>query len=150
VAFAARTDVVAPKIEAPDSDEEDEEESEEDDEDEEDFVLGEDEPEEEEKHALLNMILAEVLKKFRTENGRGPDSEELLELRRQVAETLNIHLDEASAVADSAKREAESGDEHHSPSTKKVKFTSPADEAAAAGDGDDSKPAAAASEGDGE
>ena len=124
--------------------------SEEEDDDEEDFVLGEDEPEEEEKHALLNMILAEVLKKFRVENGRGPDSEELLELRRQVAETLNIHLDEVAPVADSAKREAESGEEHHSPSTKKVKFTSSA-EAAAAEDEDDSKPAAAAaSEGDGE
>ena len=144
VAFSSRTDVVAPEL--PDQEEEDDEVSEEDDEDE-DFEAGEDEAEEEEKLALLNLILGEVLKKFRAENGRGPDSEELLQLRRQVAEKLGIHLDEA-AVADAGKREAEDDGKGHEPSPKRVKFTS--EDEAAGGDEGDSKPAAHADNGDGD
>ena len=120
VAFAARTDVVAPELPENDDEDEGEDEEEEEDDDDEDFEVGEDEAEEEEKHALLNLILGEVLKKFRVENGRGPDSEELLELRRQVAGKLGVELDEPEELKRPA---AEDGKEEHEPSPKKVKFT---------------------------
>eukprot|EP00977_Amphora_coffeiformis_P027887 scaffold34656_cov178-Amphora_coffeaeformis.AAC.13 len=103
VAFASRTDV--------------EEEEEED----EDFNPSADgDPDEEEKCAMLNLIMAEVLRKFREEKGRGPSSEELLELRRQVAVPLGVEVTTAEDI--SSKRAAEDGDGEEERSTKRVKF----------------------------
>jgi len=131
--------------------EENDEDDDEEDEDE-DFEVGDDEVEDDEKHALLNLVLGEVLKKFRAENGRGPDSEELLELRRQVASKLGVQLDEPEGL----KRSAEDVG-NHEPTPKKVKFTGEGDAEEADDDDDDddqeedSKPAAAtASTGDGD
>ena len=133
VAFASRTDVVAPPT--PDHEEEEDEEEQNEEEDD-DYQPGEDsgdddELDPEEKSAMLNLILAEVIKRFREENGRGPDSRELLELRSEVAQTLGVEVASFEQVAadddddDRNKRHAlaTTSDEH---AAKKVKFSSPA------------------------
>ena len=124
VAFATRTDVVAPP--SP-STSEDEEAGDEDEEDEDaDYVLGEED--EEERSAMLNLILGEVIKHFREENGRGPDTRELLELRSQVAEKLGVEVASFDQINDTPEGKKRSALEApSSPSPKKVKF----DEAAA-------------------
>lgn len=120
VAFASRTDVVAPEVEEDEEEDEDEDsEDEEDDDDEEFDPTHEGDPDEEEKCAMLNLIMAEVLRKFREEKGRGPNSEELLELRRQVAAPLGIEVTTLDDI--STKRSADDNDE--SRPTKRVKFT---------------------------
>jgi hypothetical protein len=48
--------------------------------------------EEEEKSAMLNIILSELMRKFREENGRGPTSQEVLEIRASVAEQLEMEV----------------------------------------------------------
>ena len=40
------------------------------------------------------MILGHLLKKFREENGRGPDSLELLEMRKALADKLGVEVPE--------------------------------------------------------
>ncbi|CAB9502947.1 expressed unknown protein [Seminavis robusta] len=97
--------------------------------------------EDEEKSAMLNIVLSELLRKFREENGRGPSSVEVLEIRASVAEQLEMevathesieaqqqkHEEEngggkkrAAAAVDAA---AENGDsEAQQPSSKRVKF----------------------------
>ena len=39
---------------------------------------------------MMNLILAQILKRFREENGRGPNTEELLAMRSALAEKLGI------------------------------------------------------------
>jgi hypothetical protein len=125
ITFASRTDVVAPEITEGSGDEEDEDYEQEDEEDE-DFVLGEDDDDEEGRRAMLHVILAEVIKQFREENGRGPDSEELLELRAQVADQLGVQLPSSSTSEEKIrvkKRSSSEGDETSSEhQSKKVKF----------------------------
>ena len=151
--------MVAPEIEALDDDDDDDEDDHDDDEDEkesneeddddeeEDYELGINDLDEKDRPALLNLILGELLKKFRAENGRGPDSEELLGIRRRLADRLGVHLEESTLP----KRQADEGDsdcEKHEPSPKRVKFTGEdGDEAAGGGDSedDDAKPAASSS-----
>lgn len=138
VAFASRTDVVAPEVPSDADDDEDEDEDD-DDEDDEDYQVGEDEDEEEEKKAMLNLVLSEVIKKFRQENGRGPDTEELLELRSQIAKQLGVEVATVSDVTgetDKKRPVDANGSEMHSP--KKVKFGVPGSD----DDDDDKKPAA--------
>jgi hypothetical protein len=131
IAFASRTDVVAPS----EGEDEDSEEDEDYEENEEDVHVAEGDEdngdEEEDLGAILNLILAEVIKGFREENGRGPDTRELLELRSQVADKLGVAVptfEQVSMISDEDapyKRAAEDG--HSSPaSPKKVKFTSSA------------------------
>jgi hypothetical protein len=134
IAFASRTDVVAPEIEAgEDEDGEEEENDDEDDENgDEEYNLEEDEEAEGDEDymtAMMNLILGEVLKKFRQENGRGPDTRELLELRSKVAEKLGVEVASFDEVSAGQKREAEdeSEDEAEVSSSKKVKFSSPKD-----------------------
>jgi hypothetical protein len=62
------------------------------------------------------------LKKFRSENGRGPNTEELLELRSQVATQLGVEVASIDAEQD---RKREIKDEDRAHIQKKVKFTSP-------------------------
>lgn len=106
LAFAARTDIVAEEpeesMEEEDDeeevgdDEEDDEEEEEEESDDEDFDLMEEEDGaltfNEEKKALMQLFMKEVLEQFRQLNKRGPSSEELLELQQQVAAKLGITL----------------------------------------------------------
>jgi hypothetical protein len=131
IKFAERIDIVPPKSprsESDDGDDEDEEAEEEDsenaegngddEEDDDEPWMGEVADEEEDKHALLNLILGEVLKKFRADNKRGPNSEELLQLRSEIAGKLGLKLDGSTL-----KRLAERDQKPLSPSPKKVKFT---------------------------
>lgn len=102
IAFASRTDIVAPESAVQEEDEEgndaeeerDEEEIDEDGDDDDDDEEDEDYEmdEEEDKRAILNLIMGELLRKFREENGRGPDTEELLLLRSQVADQLGVEV----------------------------------------------------------
>jgi len=64
----------------------------EDEEDEEYNVESDEEPEDDEEHqiGMMNLILAQILKRFREENGRGPNTEELLAMRSALAEKLGI------------------------------------------------------------
>lgn len=118
VEFAKRTDIVATEPEEEEGEEEDavsgeEEEEEEasDDDDEEndndddsdnsdgsddsdEYEPNEDEEDEEmdeeTKVGMMNMILSQVLQRFREDNGRGPDTQELLSIRSALAEKLGI------------------------------------------------------------
>jgi hypothetical protein len=151
IAFASRTDVVAPTIdedehseEAEDDEEQNEEEEEEEGDEEEDSASEEEMGEEEEKRAMLNIVLAEVLKKFRAEKGRGPTSEELLQIREAVAEPLGLDV---TTLDDVTKRAAEdAGDDHvDMPSPKRVKFSGSDNDGEAADndqEDEDKKPAA--------
>jgi hypothetical protein len=83
--------------------------------------------EDDDRRILLNLILGEVIKSFRIENNRGPDSEELLDLRRQVAEKLGLELaPPVPAVPDTKRRAAAAAVDPSSPqasSPKRVKFS---------------------------
>ena len=149
IAFASRTDVVAPEVD----DEEEEEAVEEEDDDEDGKPAAEEEdedfdpttdgdPDEEEKSAMLNLIMSEVLRKFREEKGRGPNSEELLEIRRQVAAPLGIEVTTMSDIANKRPAENDSGEAR---SPKRVKFTGEEQkgEDDSSAEDQDSKPAAA-------
>jgi hypothetical protein len=139
VAFASRTDVVAPEVPEADDDSELDEEEDDDDEEEDEYNAAEgagddddEDDDEEERRAMLNLIMGEVLKRFRKENGRGPDTRELLELRSQVANQLGVEVatfhedeneeEEKEGADGDAKRPAgESAEGEGTP--KKVKFT---------------------------
>lgn len=131
IAFASRTDIVAPDIPEDDSDEEDEEidESEDGENDDDDEEDGPGWDEEEDRRALLNLLLGEVLKKFREDNGRGPDSRELLELRSQVAAKLGVEvasLEDMDQIDEESERSNKRRDNEggsNNGSSKKVKFT---------------------------
>ena len=136
IAFASRTDIVAEPM-GDDEDDEDEEDMDEEDEDEQDEEEEDDDDEEEEdglddeeeeKHLVLNLILSELIKSFREDNGRGPDAEELLDLRARVAEQLKLELPPPAAPIPDEERKRKTIDDDHvphstSPSPKKVKFT---------------------------
>ena len=112
IAFSERTDVVAPepdKIEheeddeensveeeAEDSGEEEEsnnkhEENKERDSDEEwDSDNGDDEGET--RTAMMNLVMRQILRRFHEENGQGPNTQELLDLRSAVAEKMGVQV----------------------------------------------------------
>jgi hypothetical protein len=110
--FASRTDIIAPSIEededGSDSEEEEEQEEEvegdndenegeegEDEEDDEDYDVEEEESEDEDEDSsvgMMNLVLGQILKRFRMENGRGPDTRELLEIRMALAERLGVDV----------------------------------------------------------
>lgn len=145
VAFAKRTDIVAMEPEDDDEEEEEEELSgEEEDEDNDDDDSDEYEPNEEDedddeldeasKIGMMNMILSQVLQRFKEDNGRGPDTEELLSIRSALAEKLGIdtNLVNPPKVDDAEEgKSASSGadkrplDDDASPdNSKRVKFSS--------------------------
>ena len=105
--FALRTDIPEHDIETEISDDEEEEEGESaeaagvdngEDGDEEDSDEGNDEDideeeiDEDDKSAMLNLVMNEVLRQFREENGRGPNTKELLELRANIAKELGVEI----------------------------------------------------------
>lgn len=121
LAFASRTDIVAPEAEEPQHDgalammglavpgnvygigdgEEvalDEIGNEESDEEEDgDFECEEDGEyfeldEEEERVGMMNILMGQILRKFREENGRGPDTKELLQMRQALAMKLGVDV----------------------------------------------------------
>ncbi len=102
--FASRTDVEGPPI-LEESDESAEEENEEEagvskadgDEDEDydpevDELSDEEFDDEEHQVGMMNLILGQILRKFHEENGRGPDTLELLEMRKALADRLGVEV----------------------------------------------------------
>lgn len=124
--FAARTDIIA----LPDEDDDDEDDegsnifegrqqqndisdndndNEGDDSQEEDEEFDplemDDEDEEEDEDCqigMMNLIFGQVLKQFREENGRGPDTVELLAMRQALADKLGVQLGDTANSANDA------------------------------------------------
>ena len=103
-----------------DDDDDDEDDDEEEDEDDEEFVLGDGsdeedfENDEEAQIGMMNLLLAQIIKKFREENGRGPNTEELLAIKSEVGKQLGIDesiLGGASTIDDDDDEENEDDDE---------------------------------------
>jgi len=103
VTFASRTDIPEHEIEIPKDDDEEEDENDDAvdtdegrDGDGEAFLIGEDEDDEEidetDKSAMFNLVMNEVLRQYREENGRGPNTKELLELRANIAKELGVEI----------------------------------------------------------
>jgi hypothetical protein len=143
VAFAKRTDIVAMEPEEDDEEEENEEElsgeEEDDDDDDDEYEPNEDdedddELDEESKIGMMNMILSQILQRFKEDNGRGPDTEELLSIRSALAEKLGIdtNLVNPPDVVDAEKGMSASpradkrplDDDARPDSSKRVKFSS--------------------------
>jgi hypothetical protein len=107
IAFASRTDVVAPEMEEGDDGEEEEEEEEEEEieEEEDEEYSGEEEEDDDDDEddlesqvAMMNLIMGQVLRRFHEENGRGPDTRELLELRSALAEKIGVEVPEVQGA----------------------------------------------------
>ena len=102
IKFASRTDIIPadPILEDGENEEEeardydeDNEDPDDDDEDDDYTVESDDEEDMEDDECqigMMNLILAQILKRFREENGRGPNTEELLTMRSALAEKLGI------------------------------------------------------------
>jgi Family of unknown function (DUF5880) len=128
VAFAKRTDVVAPAAvdDAEDDDnEEDAEDDDEDDEDDEDYTAddaeGDDDDDDDDEGltGIMNLLLRSILRKFTDEHGRGPDTEELMNIRQALASKLGIEL---AAVPSSEEPSKKRKIDVDNPQVKKVKF----------------------------
>mmetsp|Transcript_28317 Transcript_28317/g.56979 ORF Transcript_28317/g.56979 Transcript_28317/m.56979 type:complete len:471 (+) Transcript_28317:311-1723(+) len=102
--FASRTDVEGPPI-LEESEESSEEENEEeagtakaDGDEDEDYdpeveeLSDEEYDDEEHQVGMMNLILGQILRKFHEENGRGPDTLELLEMRKALADRLGVEV----------------------------------------------------------
>lgn len=70
------------------------------------FRLGDDEDiDDEDKAAMFNLVMNEVLKQYREDNGRGPDTKTLLEIRATIAKELDVQVAQVDAEqADWSKR----------------------------------------------
>jgi len=51
-----------------------------------------DEDDEDCQVGMMNLIFGQILKRFREENGRGPDTRELLDMRKALAERLGVEV----------------------------------------------------------
>lgn len=112
IAFAERTDVVAPDPqdnageeheEGLDEDEDEEEEHPDEDsgseesedsgeEGDKEWDGGDEEEDEENRTAMMNLIMRQVLRRFHERQGRGPNTQELLDLRSAVAEKMGVQV----------------------------------------------------------
>jgi len=139
IKFASRTDIVPqeePEEELEDNaneNENDDDEGEEDADADEEYNVESDsdemEDDEECQIGMMNLILAQILKRFREENGRGPNTVELLAMRSALAEKLGIDesiINQSEAVDDEEgndnKRRADTSADA-SQREKRVKFT---------------------------
>jgi len=121
IKFASRTDIIPvdPILEdgeneveeAVDSDEDNEDpdgDGDDDDEDDDYNVESDDEEDMEDDECqigMMNLILAQILKRFREENGRGPNTEELLTMRSALAEKLGIDESLVNETSGSAEQQ---------------------------------------------
>ncbi|KAG7360780.1 hypothetical protein IV203_035879 [Nitzschia inconspicua] len=117
IQFASRTDIPEHTLADPEAAEEEEE----DDAEEEGVAFipwqeGE-EIDEEDKNAMFNLVMNEVLRQYREDNGRGPNTKELLELRASIAKELDVEVAQVPE-ADWDKKAKGSP----SPSSKKIAF----------------------------
>ena len=131
IKFASRTDIPEHDIETEHSEDEEEEEEEEGEsseakmpgvdnggEDEDDEEIDIEEIPEDDKSAMLNLVMNEVLRQFREENGRGPNTAELLDLRANIAKELGVEI--AQEIDGDWDKMAK---ENSVPSAKKIAFT---------------------------
>mmetsp|Transcript_1584 Transcript_1584/g.3515 ORF Transcript_1584/g.3515 Transcript_1584/m.3515 type:complete len:523 (+) Transcript_1584:291-1859(+) len=134
IKFASRTDIPEHEIELQECDEEDTDESEvgengeasmmgvHDGDDDEDDDDDDEENDENDKSAMFNLVMNEVLRQYREENGRGPNTKELLELRSNIARELGVEIShEIDGDWDKMAKE------NQVPSAKKIFFTKEAD-----------------------
>jgi hypothetical protein len=105
IAFASRTDIEEHDVEpekAGECEEEEKDASDEeaDKEESEPYQLGQEEEEidDEDKSAMFNLVMNEVLRQYRDEHGRGPHTHELLELRATIAKELDVKISEIEIV----------------------------------------------------
>jgi hypothetical protein len=139
IKFASRTDIPEHDIDPEGSDDEDEEQQEEnsgedenaamvgvehgeDDNDDDDDDDEEEEVDENDKSAMFNLVMNEVLRQYREENGRGPNTQELLELRANIARELGVEI--AQQIDGDWDKRAKA---NTVPSAKKLTFTKEAD-----------------------
>ena len=78
---------------------------------------------ENDKSAMFNLVMNEVLRQYREENGRGPNTQELLELRANIAKELGVEI--ANRIDGDWDKKAK---KNSSPSTRRIAFTKEADE----------------------
>jgi len=128
IKFASRTDIPLHEVRGENEDDDGEEEDQEEEEyveehetDGDAFILGEDgdEIEEEDKSAMFNLVMNEVLRQYREENGRGPNTQELLEMRANIAKELDVQVAEVTDGDWDKKAKSNS-----TPSEKKIAFDS--------------------------
>lgn len=133
IKFASRTDIIPqeePEEEEEDNANENDDDEEEDADEEYNVESDSDEMEDDEECqiGMMNLILAQILKRFREENGRGPNTAELLAMRSALAEKLGIDesiINQTEAVdgdGNDNKRRADTS-EDASQREKRVKFT---------------------------
>lgn len=67
---------------------------------EEEYTFGEDDEEDEESspHMMMNMLLGHLIRRFTEDNGRGPNTDELLNMRTALAEKLGIEVTEEHCI----------------------------------------------------
>jgi alkanesulfonate monooxygenase SsuD/methylene tetrahydromethanopterin reductase-like flavin-dependent oxidoreductase (luciferase family) len=71
---------------------------------------------------MFNLVMNEVLRQYREENGRGPNTQELLELRANIARELGVEI--AQQIDGDWDKRAKA---NTVPSAKKLTFTKEAD-----------------------
>jgi hypothetical protein len=104
IAFASRTDIEEHDVEPEKAGGESEEEKDASDEEVgkeegEPYQVGqEEEIDDEDKSAMFNLVMNEVLRQYRDEHGRGPHTHELLELRATIAKELDVKISEIEIV----------------------------------------------------
>jgi hypothetical protein len=118
IKFASRTDIPEIEVDANSDDDDEEEDNEQG--DGAAFMLGEDgdEIDEEDKSAMFNLVMNEVLRQYREDNGRGPNTKELLELRASIAKELDVKVAEISETDADWDKKAKATP----PSAKKIAF----------------------------
>jgi hypothetical protein len=102
IAFMSRTDVVPP--EQPEEESSEEEESEAGDESDDEYEGDEDADEEEERTGIMNLLMRSILRKFTEDNGRGPNTEELLNIRDALAQKMGLTLADIPSQEDPTKK----------------------------------------------
>lgn len=138
IKFASRTDIPVPDVETENSDNEVEEDQEEEDEgdteasmtgvgvgddgDDDDDDDDDEDINDDDKSAMFNLVMNEVLRQYREENGRGPNTKELLELRANIAKELGVEI--AKEIDGDWDKMAK---ENAVPSAKKIAFSKKAD-----------------------
>merc|ERR1740139_2038838 len=81
--------------------------------------------EEEEKVGMMNMLMGQILRTFNTNNGRGPDTQELLEMRQLIASRLGVDVPEIDEDENSGKKRENVEEDHEvdGPRKKKIRFS---------------------------
>mmetsp|Transcript_42272 Transcript_42272/g.101754 ORF Transcript_42272/g.101754 Transcript_42272/m.101754 type:complete len:567 (+) Transcript_42272:312-2012(+) len=107
IQFASRTDIEEYEIEEPQEEGHEVEDVEDEDDDQDENEAPEDgdenaaeasgNPDEEElddedRNAMFNMVMNEVLRQYREETGRGPNTQELLDMRANIARELGVEI----------------------------------------------------------